>query len=178
MKITLRRDPDPKTEFYYHQQFKIYHEPYLIWDRETWEAVLTTCAVYQIDVNGVNAGDVILEEKGKGIFTIVDFGLLPEFQGKGVGRALLNEIMKIGKKLTAVTREETLPFFLKCGFVVKRRIRDYYDRGIRVMMSSGQTGMEMRTVNETRGVRSRPAQMQKAKKYDIYSRQEPKWHHI
>ena len=130
MKITLRRDPDPKTEFYYHQQFKIYHEPYLIWDRETWEAVLTTCAVYQIDVNGVNAGDVILEEKGKGVFTIVDFGLLPEFQGKGVGRAVLNEIMKIGKNLTAVTREETLPFFLKCGFVVKRRIRDYYDRGI------------------------------------------------
>ena len=130
MKITLRRDPDPKTEFYYHQQFKIYHEPYLIWDRETWEAVLTTCAVYQIDVNGVNAGDVILEEKGKGVFMIVDFGLLPEFQGKGVGRAVLNELMKIGKKLTAVTREETLPFFLKCGFVVKRRIRDYYDRGI------------------------------------------------
>jgi len=130
MKITLQRDPDPKTEFYYHQQFKIYHEPYLIWDRETWEAVLTTCAVYQIDVNGVNAGAVILEEKGKGVFMIVDFGLLPEFQGKGVGRAVLNEIMKIGKKLTAVTREETLPFFLKCGFAVKRRIRDYYDRGI------------------------------------------------
>ena len=130
MKNTLRRDPDPKTEFYYHQQFKIYHEPYLIWDRETWEAVLTTCAVYQIDVNGINAGDVILEEKGKGVFTIVDFGLLPEFQGKGVGRAVLNEIMRIGKKLTAVTREETLHFFLKCGFVVKRRIRDYYDRGI------------------------------------------------
>jgi len=130
MKITLRKDPDPQTEFYYHQQFEIYHKSYLIWDRETWEAVLTTCAVYQIDVNGVNAGDVILEEKGKGVFTIVDFGLLPEFQGKGVGRAVLKEIMRIGKKLTAVTREETLPFFLKCGFVLKRRMRDYYDRGI------------------------------------------------
>ena len=86
--------------------------------------------MYLCNVNGANAGDVILEGKGKGVFTIVDFGLLPEFQGKGVGRAVLNEIMKIGKMLTAVTREETLPFFLKCGFVVKRRIRDYYDRGI------------------------------------------------
>jgi GNAT superfamily N-acetyltransferase len=130
MKITLRKDPDPQTEFYYHQQFKIYHEPYLIWDRETWEAVLSNCAVYRIDVNGTNAGDVILEGKGQGVFTIVDFGLLPEFQGKGVGRAVLNEIMRMSWKLTAVTREETLPFFLKCGFALRRRIRDYYERGV------------------------------------------------
>ena len=130
MKITLRRDSDPQTEFFYGQQFEIYHESYLIWDRETWEAVLTTCVVYQIDVNGANAGDVILEEKGKGVFTIVDFGLLPEYRGKGIGKAVLKEVMKIGKKLMALTRKETLHFFLKCSFVLKRRIRDYYDTGI------------------------------------------------
>lgn len=35
MKITLRKDHDPDIDFYYHTRFKIYHEPYLIWDRDT-----------------------------------------------------------------------------------------------------------------------------------------------
>jgi hypothetical protein len=29
-----------------------------------------------------------------------------------------------------VTRKETLPFFLKSGFALKRRIRNYYDAGV------------------------------------------------
>ena len=37
MRIMLREDLDPDIDFYYHQQFKIYHEPYLIWDRQTWD---------------------------------------------------------------------------------------------------------------------------------------------
>jgi hypothetical protein len=45
MKVTLRKDANPDPVFYYHQQFEIYHEPYLIWDTETWETVLATCDV-------------------------------------------------------------------------------------------------------------------------------------
>ncbi len=66
MKIRLQEDLDRDTGFYYHQQFKIYREPYLIWDRETWEAVLGVCAVYRIEVDGQYAGDVILEERRRG----------------------------------------------------------------------------------------------------------------
>lgn len=130
MKVELREDLDPDPEFYYRRQFEIYHEPYLIWDRETWEAVLATCTVCRIEVDGKYAGDVIWEEKGKGSKYLVDFGLLPEYQGKGIGKAVLEILKGMGGRLTAVTRNETLGFFLKCGFWVEKKLRNYYGRGL------------------------------------------------
>jgi len=126
MEITLREDFDPDADFYYLHQFKIYHDSYLIWDRDTWETVVSTCTVYRIEVDGKYAGDVILEDRGKGTRSIVDFSLLPEYQGRGVGRAALEQVKEMGGKLTAVTRKETLNFFLKCGFVLKKLIKNYY----------------------------------------------------
>ena len=130
MEITLREDPDPDTGFYYHHQFKIYHDSYLIWYRDTWEAILSTCSVYRIEVGGKYAGDVILENKGKGVTSIIDFSILPEYQGRGVGRTILEKVKQMGGKLTAVTRKETLNFFLKCGFVVKKLMKNYYHPGV------------------------------------------------
>ena len=130
MEIVLREDVDPDTEFYYLHQFKIYHDSYLIWDRETWEIVLTTCTVYRIEVDGEYAGDVIFEDRGKGSRSIIDFSVLPEYQGRGVGREVLEQVKEMGEELTAVTRRETLDFFLKCGFVVKKLIKDYYHPGV------------------------------------------------
>jgi len=34
------------------------------------------------------------------------------------------------KKLVAVTRKETLNFFLKSGFVLRKRLKNYYDPGV------------------------------------------------
>ena len=130
MEIRLREDLDPDLEFYYPYQFKIYHEPYLIWDRHTWKTVLATCTVYRIEVDGKYVGDVLLERRGKRTKTIVDFGILPEYQGKGIGKGVLEQVKKVGIKLAAVTRKETLNFFLKSGFVLKKRMRDYYDSGV------------------------------------------------
>ena len=130
MTLTLQEDLDPDSEFYFQHQFAIYHEPYLIWDREIWGMVLATCAVYRVEVDGRYAGDVILEGKRRGAWYIVDFSLLPEYQGKGIGKAVLEEFKGIAPKLTAVTRKEKLPFFLKCGFTLRRTIRDYYDSGV------------------------------------------------
>jgi len=130
MEITLREDLDPDIDFYYQYQFKIYHEPYLIWDRYTWKRVLATCTVYRIEVDGKYAGDVLLEGKGRGTKSIVDFSILPEYQGKGIGKDVLEQVKKMGIKLSAVTRKETLNFFLKSGFVLKKRMRNYYDPGV------------------------------------------------
>lgn len=130
MRITLREDIDPDIHFYYRQQFKIYHEPYLIWDWETWKAVLTTCDVYRIEVNGKCAGDLILERRWRGAAYIVDFSLLPEYQGKGIGKDALEKAKKMGKKLVAVTRKETLNFFLKSGFFLRKRLKNYYNAGV------------------------------------------------
>jgi len=130
MRITLREDLDPEVDFYYHQQFKIYQEPYLIWDREIWKAVLNTCNVYRIEVNGKCAGDLILERRGRDRAYIVDLSLLPEYQGKGIGKDTLGKAKKMVKKLMAVTRKETLNFFLKSGFVLRKKLKNYYDSGV------------------------------------------------
>ena len=130
MQISLKEDLNPDTDFYYGQQFRIYHQPYLIWDKKTWEIVLATCTVYRLSVNGKYAGDVILEDRGKGINYIVDFSILPEYQGKGIGKMVLEEVKKMGRRLTAVTREETLGFFIKSGFEMEKTMKNYYDRGV------------------------------------------------
>lgn len=130
MKITLRKDRHPDIDFYYNTQFKIYHDPFLIWDKDTWETILKSCSIYRIEANGKYAGDVILGDKGKGKKYIVDFSVLPEYQGKGIGKAALEKVKRVNQKLKAITRKETLGFFLKCGFVIKRTIRNYYQPGI------------------------------------------------
>lgn len=128
--LTLKEDPHPDTEFYYRQQFRIYSEPYLIWDRETWETIFSTCTVYRVEIEGRYAGDLIIEDIGRGTKYIVDFSLLPDYQGKGIGRAVLERIKEMSRRLTAVTREEMLPFFLKCGFVLNRTLKNYYFRNV------------------------------------------------
>ena len=130
MEITLREDLDPDTDFYYDHQFEIYHESYLLWNKEIWETILTTCDVYRIEVDGKYAGDVILEERGRERKYVIDFSLLPDYQRKGIGKAVLEKLKKMSKRLMAVTRKETLHFFLKCGFVLKKTIRDYYHPGV------------------------------------------------
>ena len=130
MKVTLREDTNPDPDFYYHLQFKIYHEPFLIWDRGTWETILTMCDVYRLEIDGGYRGDVILEDRGEGIKYIVDFSVLPDYQGKGIGKSALEHIKKMTEGLTAVTRKETLAFFLKSGFVLRKTLKNYYHPGV------------------------------------------------
>ena len=130
MKVTLRKVEHPDPDFYYRQQFQVYHEPYLIWERKTWAATLMSCDVYCVEVNGRYAGDVMLEERGKGRKYLADFSILPEFQGRGVGRSILESLKKNGSSLTAFTRKETLRFYLKCGFTVRRTTANYFSPGV------------------------------------------------
>jgi len=129
MKIALKKDIDPDLEFYYRNQFKIYFDPYLIWDKGTWEGVLKTCTVYRIEVDGKYAGDIIFHRE-KGTDYIVDFGIFPEYQGKGIGKGVIAQVKEWGKKFTAVTRKETLNFFLKSGFALKKTMKNYYARSV------------------------------------------------
>ena len=126
MGLALREDAEPDVEFYYRQQFKIYHEPYLLWDRDTWKEVLSACTVYRIEVGGKCVGDIIWENRRKSVKYVVDFGILPGYQGRGIGKAVLEEVKNMNGRIVAVTRKETRGFFLKSGFVVKKRLRDYY----------------------------------------------------
>ncbi len=130
MKVSLQRDPHPDVNFYYENQFEIYKEPYLIWDRAMWGEVLATCTVWRIKVNGQYAGDIIIDDQGNDRKDIVDFSILPQYQRRGVGKSVLEKIKKTAGKISAVTRNETLGFFLKCGFLPAVRIGDYYHPGV------------------------------------------------
>ena len=130
MEIRVRADPEPDIDLLYHHQFEIYREAYLIWDRETWEEIAAVCDVYRIEVDGEYAGDIIFESRGKGGRYIVDLSILPRYQGKGVGKRVLELIKRREGRITAVTRKETLDFFLKSGFVQKRRMKSYYSPGV------------------------------------------------
>lgn len=130
MKVTLRKDINPDPEFYYHQQYEIYHEPYLIWDLGTWAEALKTCDVFRLEIDGRYGGDIILEDRGHGAKYIVDFSILPDFQGKGIGRSALEYLKKMTERQTAVTRKETLGFFLRSGFVLRKRLKNYYYPGV------------------------------------------------
>ncbi|RPJ03706.1 MAG: N-acetyltransferase, partial [Deltaproteobacteria bacterium] len=115
---------------YYREQFRIYRDPYLLWEKEIWKTVVATCEVFRVEVDGRYAGDVVLEDRGKGGRYIVDFSILPEWQRKGVGEAVMEQLKKKGGRLTAVTRKETLSFFLRSGFVLKRTMKNYYSAGV------------------------------------------------
>ena len=130
MKISLQRDLDPDLDYYYSFQFRIYDKSYLLWDKDLWDMILSTGAVFRVLADGENVGDLILEEKGKGTLYITDLSILPEYQRNGVGKAVIEEIKKMGRKITAVTRKETLDFFLKCGFRLIKTIKNYYYPGV------------------------------------------------
>ena len=130
MEITLKKVSNPDPDFYYRHQFEVYHEPYLIWERETWAAILAQCDVYRIEVDGRYAGDAILEDRGKSKKYLADFSIMPEFQGKGIGKTALERLKNRGDRLTAFTRRETLQFFLKCGFIVRRTMTNYFSPGV------------------------------------------------
>ena len=153
MEVTLREDLDPDTDFYFSHQFEIYHEPYLLWNKETWETILTACDVYRVEVNGKYAGDILLEERGRERTYIIDFSLLPEYQGKGIGKVVLEKLKKMSKKLMAVTRKDTLDFFLKSGFILKKLIKNYYDPDVDgyYLLLSRETRGENLKANSTRG---------------------------
>jgi GNAT superfamily N-acetyltransferase len=113
MKISLQRDLAPDLDYYYNFQFRIYDKSYLLWDRDLWDMILSTGAVFRVLADGEEVGDVILEDEGKGTVYITDLSILPEYQRKGVGKAIIEEIKKMGRKITAVTRKETLDFFFE-----------------------------------------------------------------
>jgi hypothetical protein len=52
--------------------------------------------------------------------------------GKGIAKTetVLEEVKKMAKGLTAITRKEELAFFLKCGFNLRKTVKDYYDSGV------------------------------------------------
>lgn len=95
--------------------------------------------MYVLEDGGVKAECVVTDEGG-GVLEIKNIAVVPAFQGKGYGRALINFLIdryKGAYKILQVGTGDsplTVPFYEKCGFrrhhVVKNFFTDNYDHAI------------------------------------------------
>lgn len=87
--------------------------------------------MYVLDDNGVKAECVVTDEGG-GVLEIKNLAVVPEFQGRGYGNALIHWIAAKYKGLYAVLQVGTgdspltIPFYKKCGFVPTHSVPDFF----------------------------------------------------
>ena len=87
--------------------------------------------MFVLDDNGVKSECVVTDE-GNGIIEIKNIATVPEHQGKGYAKALIDFLVKeYGSKYSVLqvgTGDSplTLPFYEKCGFVRSHRIPNFF----------------------------------------------------
>ena len=95
--------------------------------------------MYVLDDNGVKCECVITDE-GNNILEIKNIATVPEYQGKGYARALIEFIINNYREQYSILQVGTgdsplsIPFYEKCGFVRSHSIpnffTDHYDHQI------------------------------------------------
>lgn len=95
--------------------------------------------MYVLEDNGVKC-ECIVTDEGNGIIEIKNIATVPEYQGKGYARRLIDFIADTYKDRYSILQVGTgdspltIPFYEKCGFVRSHRIRnfftDHYDHPI------------------------------------------------
>ena len=103
------------------------------------ERYLEKGTMYVLEDDQVKAECVVTDE-GKGILEIKNIAVVPEYQGKGYGKMLLDFLVRKYTGLYSVLQVGTgdspltIPFYEKCGFVrshiVPRFFTDNYDHPI------------------------------------------------
>ena len=103
------------------------------------ERYLENGTMYVLEDNDVRAECVVTDE-GNGILEIKNIAVVPEYQGKGYGKILLDFLVRKYTGLYSVLQVGTgdspltIPFSEKCGFVrshiVPRFFTDNYDHPI------------------------------------------------
>ncbi len=95
--------------------------------------------MYVLDDNGIKCECVITDE-GNGVLEIKNIATVPEYQGKGYAKVLIDFIVKKYREQYAVLQVGTgdspltIPFYEKCGFIrshiVPNFFTDNYDHPI------------------------------------------------
>ena len=87
--------------------------------------------MYVLDDNGVKA-ECIVTDEGNAILEIKNIATVPEYQGKGYARALIEFIVNNYREQYAVLQVGTgdspltIPFYEKCGFVRSHIIPNFF----------------------------------------------------
>ena len=95
--------------------------------------------MYVLEDNEVKAECVVTDEGG-GILELKNIAVVPDCQGKGYGKALVNFLVRTYREQYAVLQvgtgdsPSTIPFYESCGFrrhhLVKNFFTDHYDHPI------------------------------------------------
>lgn len=103
--------------------------------------------MYVLDDNGIKCECVVTDE-GNGTLEIKNIATVPQYQGKGYGKALIDFIIEKYRKQYAVLQVGTgdspltIPFYEKCGFVRSHVIPNFftehydhaiYERGVQLV---------------------------------------------
>ena len=87
--------------------------------------------MYVLDDNGVKCECVVTDE-GNGVLEIKNIATLPECQGKGYAKALIDFVVQKYKEHYTVLQVGTgdsplsIPFYEKCGFVRSHSIPNFF----------------------------------------------------
>lgn len=85
-------------------------------------------ALYDPDLRGV----CVVTDEGEGTFELKNLAVLPQYQRRGYGRALvefcLDHYAGQGHTLLVGTGDSplTVPFYLACGFTLSHRVPDFF----------------------------------------------------
>lgn len=87
--------------------------------------------MYVLDEDGVK-GVCVVTDEGNGILEIKNIATVPEYQGKGYGKALIDfvvreyegqyNVLQVGTGDSPLT----IPFYEKCGFIRSHRIKNFF----------------------------------------------------
>ena len=87
--------------------------------------------MYVLDDNGIKCECVVTDE-GNGVLEIKNIATVPEYQGEGYAKALIDFIIKKYREQYIVLQVGTgdspltIPFYEKCGFVRSRIIPNFF----------------------------------------------------
>lgn len=87
--------------------------------------------MYVLDDNGVK-GECVVTDEGNGVLEIKNITTVPEYQGKGYAKALIDFLVKEYKGQYSVLQvgtsdsPMTIPFYEKCGFVRSYSVQNFF----------------------------------------------------
>ncbi len=103
--------------------------------QDEWKKELSKSIVYLIEKDGVAVGDISYEIKEDGHAYLSGFAIIPDFQGRGIGREALTKVLeelKSMRRVDLVTHPHNTPaimLYLSFGFIIEAWKDNYFGDG-------------------------------------------------
>ena len=92
---------------------------------------LDKCRMYVLDDNGIKC-ECVLTDEGNGVLEIKNIATVPEYQGNGYAKALIDFVIEKYREQYAILQvgtgdsPMTIPFYEKCGFVRSHTVPNFF----------------------------------------------------